>query len=495
MSEDQKHPFFEPEKETDGLEFKDAKEMTVEEAVRKDSEIKAGITEEDSILDKYIKQHRDEVASQKFETKSSDFANLDTASLDDFIKKQREELSAMLAAEELSKKLDNSVSQEQDIEANAVSPKEESSQEQENSVTPVPPLNTEAEPTATEPDSTIADSEEYKSSSKKRGGIVGTLIALILLLIVTIFGYNYFKNNNSTNSQTATSQSSSSKATTISSEEDKKASQNLDNFNKAYANFFVDDKKTQLKNSEFDKLSELEKKVDALKGTKYYGKVKVKFDSLKRQIDAVKAVNDKFKSPAVVDGKKSEKLEVKDGANFDSLDSKTLNTGNASLDSLLHSIVSTGRNQVKQSEEQAKKTQEEQSSSNKVSDTQTTEQPNVTNGQSSSSAATINNQAAGTASGNLERNRSRVPYNNAAIADTGNPAWIFNPGVLEKIVATSQARGYFSGNNYILEPVNIINGNGYYNMFKLDGTYLFSINAKTGYFVGNAPGRADSLDY
>ena len=416
--------------------------------------------------------------------KSSDFANLDTASLDDFIKKQREELSAMLAAEELSKKLDNSVSQEQDTEANAVSPKEESSQEQENSVTPVPPLITEAEPTATEPDSTIADSEEYKSSSRKRGGIVGTLIALILLLIVAIFGYNYFKNNNSTNSQTATSQSSSSKATTTSSEEDKKASQNLDNFNKAYANFFVDDKKTQLKNSEFDKLSELEKKVDALKGTKYYGKVKVKFDSLKRQIDAVKAVNDKFKSPAVVDGKKSEKLEVKDGANFDSLDSKTLNTGNASLDSLLHSIVSTGRNQVKQSEEQA--------SSNKVSDTQTTEQPN---GQSSSSAATINNQAAGTASGNLERNRSRVPYNNAAIADTGNPAWIFNPGVLEKIVATSQARGYFSGNNYILEPVNIINGNGYYNMFKSDGTYLFSINAKTGYFVGNAPGRADSLDY
>ncbi|PWS93121.1 hypothetical protein CUZ20_01340 [Streptococcus agalactiae] len=495
MSEDQKHPFFEPEKETDGLEFKDAKEMTVEEAVRKDSEIKAGITEEDSILDKYIKQHRDEVASQKFETKSSDFANLDTASLDDFIKKQREELSAMLAAEELSKKLDNSVSQEQDIEANAVSPKEKSSQEQENSVTPVPPLITEAEPIATEPDSTIADSEEYKSSSKKRGGIVGTLIALILLLIVAIFGYNYFKNNNSTNSQTATSQSSSSKATTTSSEEDKKASQNLDNFNKAYANFFVDDKKTRLKNSEFDKLSELEKKVDALKGTKYYGKVKVKFDSLKRQIDAVKAVNDKFKSPAVVDGKKSEKLEVKDGANFDSLDSKTLNTGNASLDSLLHSIVSTGRNQVKQSKEQTKKTQEEQSSSNKISDTQTTEQPNVTNGQSSSSAATINNQAASTASGNLERNRSRVPYNNAAIADTGNPAWIFNPGVLEKIVATSQARGYFSGNNYILEPVNIINGNGYYNMFKLDGTYLFSINAKTGYFVGNAPGRADSLDY
>lgn len=65
----------------------------------------------------------------------------------------------------------------------------------------------------------------------------------------------------------------------------------------------------------------------------------------------------------------------------------------------------------------------------------------------------------------------------------------------EKIVATSQARGYISGNQYILEPVNIINGNGYYNMFKPDGTYLFSINCKTGYFVGNGKGYADALDY
>ncbi|MCD0061292.1 hypothetical protein HK293_05035, partial [Streptococcus agalactiae] len=69
------------------------------------------------------------------------------------------------------------------------------------------------------------------------------------------------------------------------------------------------------------------------------------------------------------------------------------------------------------------------------------------------------------------------------------------PGVLAKLVATSQARVFFSGNIYFLEPVNFINGIGYFNMFKLDGTYLFSINAKTGYFVGNAPGRADSLDY
>lgn len=55
--------------------------------------------------------------------------------------------------------------------------------------------------------------------------------------------------------------------------------------------------------------------------------------------------------------------------------------------------------------------------------------------------------------------------------------------------------GYFFGNNYIFEFVNIINGNGYYNMFKLDGIYLFFINVKIGYFVGNVFGRVDSLDY
>ena len=81
------------------------------------------------------------------------------------------------------------------------------------------------------------------------------------------------------------------------------------------------------------------------------------------------------------------------------------------------------------------------------------------------------------------------------IDDVNNPAWTFNPGVLENILNISRQRGYFTGDQYILEKVNIINGNGYYNLFKSDGTYLFSINCKTGYFVGNAKGHADNLDY
>ena len=84
---------------------------------------------------------------------------------------------------------------------------------------------------------------------------------------------------------------------------------------------------------------------------------------------------------------------------------------------------------------------------------------------------------------NLQRSASRVPYNQSAVDDSNNPAWTFADGVLEQILATSRARGYITGNQYILERVNIVNGNGYYNLYKPDGTYLFTLNCKTGYFV------------
>ena len=70
----------------------------------------------------------------------------------------------------------------------------------------------------------------------------------------------------------------------------------------------------------------------------------------------------------------------------------------------------------------------------------------------------------------LQRDRSRVPYNANVVADTSNPAWTWADGVLDKIIETSHSRGYFSGDNFILEPVNIINGNGYYNLYLPDGT-------------------------
>ena len=95
----------------------------------------------------------------------------------------------------------------------------------------------------------------------------------------------------------------------------------------------------------------------------------------------------------------------------------------------------------------------------------------------------------------VQRSASRVSYNQSAIDDSNNSAWDFADGVLEQILATSRSRGYITGNQYILERVNIVNGNGYYNLYKPDGTYLFTLNCKTGYFVGNGSGHADDLDY
>ncbi|WP_225415834.1 cell division site-positioning protein MapZ family protein, partial [Streptococcus pneumoniae] len=66
--------------------------------------------------------------------------------------------------------------------------------------------------------------------------------------------------------------------------------------------------------------------------------------------------------------------------------------------------------------------------------------------------------------------------------DSNNSAWDFADGVLEQILATSRSRGYITGDQYILERVNIVNGNGYYNLYKPDGTYLFTLNCTKANF-------------
>ncbi len=51
------------------FDFDDAKELTVGEAMRKNEEVEAGVLPGDSILDKYVKQHKDEIEADKFETR------------------------------------------------------------------------------------------------------------------------------------------------------------------------------------------------------------------------------------------------------------------------------------------------------------------------------------------------------------------------------------------------------------------------------------------
>ncbi|MGT2721815.1 cell division site-positioning protein MapZ family protein [Streptococcus porcinus] len=489
------------EKDGQTLDIDQAKNMTVGEAVRKDSEIKAGVTDEDSVLDKYIKQHREEVASQKFDTKLSELDDLDTETLDNFIKKQREELaqSGLIDLDEPNENSQKEVSQKEIV----VPEKEDNSSPFE----PTPlivPSSTENIVASSERDvpEYFNDETSRQNASKKK--LIGILLALLLVVAGLVLGLNIFKGQKS--SQTSghsTSQRSSTKETVA-----QKAKSDNKAFNNELKAFYMDAEMTKLKNSQFSKIDDLAKKLEKLKDTAYYEEAKGKFDLLKKQIDAIQAVNAKFSTEAIKDGAKVS-ATIKTAANFDDIKGDILKTGNASLDKLLQSAIADGRKQVEdkaaaEKEKAAKEAEAKASVGNNSGQAAGTEN-SVSAGANAVGGSAPNLSAQGPAVTypsaslanipGLQRDRSRVPYNNAAIADSNNPSWAFNPGVLEKIIATSQARGYFSGNNYYIEPVNIINGNGYYNMFKSDGTYLFSINCKTGYFVGNASGHADALDY
>ncbi|MGT2960738.1 cell division site-positioning protein MapZ family protein [Streptococcus caballi] len=505
MAEDKKDQIQENE---DVLDFKDAKNMTVGEAVRKDSEIKAGVTEEDSVLDKYIKQHRSEVVSQKFESKKTDFDNLDTAALDDFIKKQRDELSKSGLIEDnfqvKNPTVEEKVEETKTVQTELVpspesdSPAKPQFEEQEEQVESVQEKHSETERPV--PDY-LEDAQKNEKIPfyKRKGLILGVLFALLFVIFGSAYGLNRLNKNN--NKAVASSSSSSKKVSKASSSsEQKQTKADKKAFDDKYATFFTDANKTKIKNSELSKLPELETLLKKLEKTTYYKSAKEKYDGLKRQIDAIQAVNSKFDSAAVVDGAKTS-ATVKSSANFDDLSSQTLNTGNANLDAVLQDVISDGRKQLS-----ARSAATSSTDSNQTTVAPAQEAANQSE-TAPAQAATTNGTTIGSIAGAsgyglsnydpaiLQRDRSRVPYNDSAIADAGNAAWTFNSGVLEKIIATSQARGYITGNNFILERVNIINGNGYYNMFKPDGTYLFSINCKTGYFVGNASGNSDALDY
>lgn len=493
--------------EKDGLNFEDVKNLTIEEAVRKGSEMKAGITESDGVLDKYIKQHRDEVTSQKFETKLSDFEDLDTKALDNFIKKQREELvnsgivSKDVFEETVEPKSEDvvepvvEVAEVKEVEtepeqAETVDAEKEAAKEvkattpkveeavaavEEPKEVPVAIPAEEVKEAEKEATSIALSADDNKPTSKKKRVIIGGLAVLVVAIFGAGYALHYTKDSTTTVASSSTS--SSQKKTISSSSAAKKAKKAFDD---AYAALFTDDTKTKLKNSEFDKISVLKEKLDDLKGTDFYDAAKKQYDTVAAHITAIKAINALFEKDVIVDGKKVSGT-VKADAKFDSLSSDVLNTGDANLDNLLQSVITDGKNQLAA---KAQSSSQAQAAANAASQTE-----------SSDKAAEAKPAAPDSDNSNLQRDKSRVPYNDSAIADSSNPAWTFGDGVLEKIVSTSQTRGYFSGNDYILEKVNIINGNGYYNMFRKDGTYLFSINCKTGYFVGNGSGHSDTLDY
>ena len=620
MSEDKTQNGYEESQE---LDFQDAKEMTVGEAVRKEAEINAGVTETDSILDKYIKQHREEVTPHKFSKKIE--ADGDTSPLDAFIQKQRQEFAdSGLIGQTLANESTNSTTADETVtpitsgfgttETKAddtqapvdseitVKPESESSetiitstnadrfitseaekfdlgealaattistnQQVDNTAMvdnvddPEPESTLPADDKASEPQAskplledvevsetidsdaiattvtgvTGVKADEAKATPKvsmtvsrpsaedkissgsispshkgvfdgdipvyrRKGVVIGALTVLALAIIGG--SYALYK---VTHSQSAKTTSTASSAVISSSSKGASASDNKA-FEDMYKNFFTDDEQTKLANDQFGKLSDLEKLLKKLEKTKYYDAAKTKYDNLKKQIEAIEKVNSKYESDALVDGSYNASISVKSDANFNDLSERVTNTGNASLDSIIQEVIKGGKTQLEEKGKAASAT-----SAVTASESVNTATPSGDNtsgaansgvtgaagGVSSGTAATSTVVTRGIMNYNpsiLQRDRSRVPYNANVVADTSNPAWTWANGVLDKIIETSHSRGYFSGDNFILEPVNIINGNGYYNMYLPDGTYLFSINCKTGYYVGNGSGHSDKLDY
>ena len=451
------------------FDFDEAKELTVGQAIRKNEEVEAGVLPEDSILDKYVKQHKDEIEADKFETRQFSKDDLvekeeveEPQTLDNLLQELREETGVTSPAPE------DELGQFDDLEFT-----------RDSEVPPVEEFETEEvqlfEGEEVPRLSRVTDSED--GESKKKWLIYGILAAVSVLILGTAY-YVYRQVNRSTQEiQTAQSSSSEQNIQPI-----------LEDFNSQYDAFYTDSNKTALKNSQFDKLSQLKTLLDKLEGSREHALAKSKYDSLATQIKAIQDVNAQFEKPAIVDGVLDTNAKAKSDAKF-----TDIKTGNTEIDKVLDKAISLGKSQQtsvsSSSSSQTSSSNSSQASSNTTSETK----PSSSNEtRSSRSEVNMGLSSAGVA---VQRSASRVAYNQSAIDDSNNSAWDFADGVLEQILATSRSRGYITGDQYILERVNIVNGNGYYNLYKPDGTYLFTLNCKTGYFVGNGSGHADALDF
>ena len=442
------------------FDFDDAKELTVGEAMRKNEEVEAGVLPGDSILDKYVKQHKDEIEADKFGTRQYKKEELvETKSLDELIEEVREETGVTSPAPE------DELSQFDDIELTQVS---EAPLVEEFETEEVQLVGAEEALTH----SRVTDSEDGKS--KKKWVFYGILAALVVLILGT--GYYVYRQVARSTKEIQTSQSTTNMQSDV------------EEFNNLYDAFYTDSNKTALKNSQFDKLSQLKTLLDKLEGSREYTLAKSKYDSLATQIKAIQDVNAQFDKPAIVDGVLDTNAKAKSDAKF-----TDIKTGNTEIDKVLDKAISLGKSQ--QTAPSSSSSSQESSSSSTERATDNTSPSSSASTNSSVSARDDSHGGLSSSGVDLQRASSRVPFNQSAVDDSNNSAWDFADGVLEKILATSRSRGYITGNQYILERVNIVNGNGYYNLYKPDGTYLFTLNCKTGYFVGNGSGHADALDY
>ena len=133
--------------------------------------------------------------------------------------------------------------------------------------------------------SRVTDSEDGKS--KKKWVLYGILAALVVLILGT--GYYVYRQVARSTKEIQTSQSTTN------------TQSDVEEFNNLY-DLYTDSNKTALKNSQFDKLSQLKTLLDKLEGSREYTLAKSKYDSLATQIKAIQDVNAQFEKPAIMDG-------------------------------------------------------------------------------------------------------------------------------------------------------------------------------------------------
>ena len=356
------------------------------------------------------------------------------------------------------------------------------------SETIIPEVTSEVMKSVTEP-------VEKAPKSYHKPLVIG-VCALILLAAGGTVWYQVDQSNQKQAAQTSKSEAKKS-------EEAKKTAA----FNKVYATFFVDDKATKLKNGQFDNIGKLTSELDKLKDQSDYKTLKAKVDELKAEISAIKAMNGNFEKPIITDGALDKTAQVREGVKL----SYTA-TENATLNTLLKDAVAQG-----QAQQKAKESTATASSATISASTPATAQPTAPSTsentttvpqQVGAATATADSASGPVSSGyGLSTAQYQAQYPNVTIvtsnsrvpvdpnADLSNPAYVWAPGIRELVLQKCRERGYITGDAYILLPASIQKGNGYYNLYKPDGTYLVSINCKTGYFVGNATGHADNLDY
>ena len=337
--------------------------------------------------------------------------------------------------------------------------------------------------------------EEKTTDGKAKNRKTPIIIGLCAIVLIAAGAVGFAQYNNHQKPKTV--------QTTKSSQTD------LDKFEKQYDSFFTDKSHNVLKNSQFENLAALETLVNSHKNSMAWSNAVSETESLTDQINAIKKVNALFTSAAITDGKLDSAAKIVTNVKIP----ETPKTSNETLNKLLTQAIDLAKSQVaKESSDQASASSAEakanQGAGTQTSSSSTTSQSSSTTNASSSTNSNANASTNGnglSSNGvNLEVSAARVQPQ--AGINPNDPAFTWGAGIKEMVLNKARERGYITGDNYILVPtaIHTTNGSqgfpagivsGYYNLYAPDGRYLVSINAKTGFFVGNGSGHADNLDY